>query len=137
MHRVAGTKKALDLCRVVETLYLAGRRVVVYFGDAGRAAVLDEYLWTFAQSSFVPHVLWDGAAAVEEPVVLVCGEAANPNGADTLVVGDRLTDLAWAGQFTEVHEVLAQVAEDADKPEAWQGAGFAVEEARGASARRS
>jgi len=135
-HRIGGTKKALDLCRVVETLYLTGKRVVVYFTDAQRASILDEYLWTFSQPSFVPHVLWSGAGEVEEPVVLVCGETANPNGADTLVVGDRLADLSWAAQFAEVHEVLAEIAEDAEKPETWTAAGFTVNVAPGAPGTR-
>jgi len=129
VHRIGGAKKALEVCRTVESLYLAGRRVVVYVSDAGRASVLDEYLWTFSQPSFVPHALWNGAAEVEEPVVLVVGEVANPNRADTLVIADRLADLAAAAPFVEVHEVLSRVAEDEGKPEAWQAAGFTVEDA--------
>jgi DNA polymerase III subunit chi len=120
----------------VEKLYLAGKRVVVYFADAARASVLDEYLWTFSQAAFVPHVLWSGAGEAEEPVVLVCGAPANPNRADTLVVGDRLADLAWAEHFEAVHEVLAQTADDAGKPEEWRAAGFEVEES-GSTAPRS
>ena len=126
LHRIAGTKKALEVCRLVESLYLAGKRVVVFVSDGARASVLDEYLWTFSQPSFVPHVLWNGASEVEEPVVLVLGELANPNGADTLVVADHLADLTAASAFAEVHEVLARVAEDEGKAEAWQAAGFTV-----------
>jgi DNA polymerase III subunit chi len=129
IHRIGGAKKALEVCRTVELLYLAGRRVVVYISDAGRASVLDEYLWTFSQPSFVPHVIWSGAAEVEEPVVLVVGEVANPNGADGLVVADHLADLGAAAMFAEVHEIVARVAEDEGKPEAWRAAGFTVENA--------
>jgi DNA polymerase-3 subunit chi len=135
LHRIGGAKKALDVCRVVESLYLDGKRVVVFVSDASRAAVLDAYLWTFSQPSFVPHALWPGGGDVEEPVVLVSGEAANPNGAEVLVVGDRLADLAWAASFAEVHEVIAQTAEDAGRAEAWEAAGFTVK-AAGARARR-
>jgi len=127
LHRVAGAKKALDLCRIVEELYLAGRRVVVFFADARRAAILDEYLWTFSQPSFVPHCVWDGAATVDEPIVIVTGELAIPNGADVLVVGDRLPDAAAAAPFREVHDVVARLAEDEGKAEAWVAAGFAVD----------
>ena len=133
IHRVAGSKKALDVCTVAERLYLAGRRVVVYVADARRAALLDEYLWTFSQPAFVPHCLWDGAGEVEEPVVVVTGELANPNRADALVVADRLADPATAAGFAEVHDVVAELAEDAGKAEAWQAAGFAVATARGAA----
>ena len=126
IHRISGSKKALELCRVAEQLYLAGRRVVVFFADAKRAAILDDYLWTFAQSSFVPHCLWDGGAAVEEPVVLVTGELVNPSGADTLLVADRIADLASAADFSEIHDIVAETAEDAGKPEAWKEAGYLV-----------
>lgn len=129
IHPIGGTKKALDVCRTVESLYLARKRVVVYLSDAARASVLDEYLWTFSQPSFVPHVVWNGAGAVEEPVALVVGELANPNGADTLVIGDHLAELAGAAAFVEVHEVLARTAEDEGKAEAWGAAGFTVERA--------
>ena len=137
IHRIAGAKKALDVCRIVEALYLAGRRVVVFVGDGKRAAILDAYLWTFSQPSFVPHCLWDGAAAVDEPVVLVGGELANPNGADILVVADRLSDLAAAAAFAEIHDVVAELAEDAGKPEAWEAAGFTVTCAPGGSIGRA
>ena len=129
IHRIAGSKKALELCRLVETLYLAGRRVVVFFGDAKRAAILDDYLWTFSQSSFVPHAPWDGATPVEEPVAVVSGELVNANRADTLVVADRLADAATAAAFAEVHDLVADLAEDSGKAEAWAAAGFVVSEA--------
>jgi DNA polymerase III subunit chi len=129
LHRIAGAKKALDVCRIVEGLYLAGQRVVVFVADAKRAAILDDYLWTFSQPSFVPHCLWDGATEVVEPVVLVTGELANPNGADTLVIADRVADLAGATAFAEIHDVVAQLAEDAGKAEAWEAAGFTVKDA--------
>ncbi len=47
LHRLAGTKKALDVCRLVERLYQAGKRVTVLLSDSGRAAMFDEYLWTY------------------------------------------------------------------------------------------
>lgn len=136
LHGVAGAKKALDVCQLVERLFLEGKRVVVFVGDGGRAAILNDYLWTFSQPSFVPHCLWDGASDVEEPVVLVVGEVANPNGAGVLVVADRLRDPAAAAAFKDVHDVVARSAEDEGKAEAWRAAGFEVREA-GAKGRRS
>ncbi len=90
VHRLAGSKKALEACRLVERLYHGGKRVAVWVADGGRAGVLDEYLWTFAQSSFVPHALWDGSGELDDPVAIVTGTLANPNRADVLVIGDRL-----------------------------------------------
>ncbi|MDD5562221.1 MAG: DNA polymerase III subunit chi [Thermoanaerobaculaceae bacterium] len=134
LHRLAGSKKALEVCRLVEQLYRSGKRVVVWIADGSRAGVLDEYLWTFAQSSFVPHALWDGSAELDDPVVIVSGTLANPNNAAALVVGDRLPDPAAARGWPEVHDLAGAAAEDAGKREAWEAAGFAVTETRGIGA---
>ena len=93
LHRLATTKKALDACRLVEALYLEGKKVLVAFTDAGRAATFNEYLWTFSQGSFVPHSLWDGQGEADDPVVLALGTLGKPNGATVLVVVDPLPDL--------------------------------------------
>jgi DNA polymerase-3 subunit chi len=136
LHRLSGTKKAQEVCRLVETLCQKGRRVVVWLSDAGRAATLDEYLWTFAQYSFVPHALWNGHDAMDDPVAVVTGALSNPNRADVLVVGDRLAVPAEAAGFAEVHDLVASGSEDAGKQEAWEAAGFSAEDARRGSAGR-
>ncbi len=137
LHRLTGSKKALEACRLTEMLYKRGKRVVVWLSDRGRAAVLDEYLWTFAQNSFVPHCLWDGVGEADDPVVIVTGTLANPNGAEALVVGDRLQDLAAASGWTEVHDFVTGSAEDEGKLAAWEAAGFKAREIAGLGPARS
>ncbi len=134
LHRLTGSKKALEACRLVERLYASGKRVTVWVSDRGRAAVFDEYLWTFAQNSFVPHALVDGAAEADEPVAIVTGSLSNPNRADALVVADRVPDATAAGAWAVVHDLAAGTAEDEGKREAWESAGFAVREVRGIGA---
>jgi DNA polymerase IIIc chi subunit len=131
IHRLAGTKKALEACRLIDGLYRAGRRVVAWVDDVGRAKMFDEYLWTYAQHSFVPHVLWGGEGEVEDPVVVVTGSLANPNRADTLVVVDRISDVAAASAFPEIRDLASQAAEDQGRREAWEAAGLSVSEVRG------
>ncbi|HVN75182.1 MAG TPA: DNA polymerase III subunit chi [Thermoanaerobaculaceae bacterium] len=131
LHRLAGSKKALDVCQLVERLYTSGKRVAVWVSDRGKAAVLDQYLWTFSQNSFVPHALCDGGGEADEPVAVVTGSLANPNGAEALVVADRLAEPAAAAAWPEIHDVAAGTAEDEGKKEAWEAAGFEVREVRG------
>ena len=131
LHRLTGSKKALEACRLVERLYASGKRVAVWVSDRGRAAVLDEYLWTFAQNSFVPHALLEGAGGADEPVAVITGSLANPNGAETLVVADRIGDPAAASGWAEVHDLLTGAAEDEGKRAAWESAGFKVREVHG------
>ncbi len=131
LHHLAGTKKALDACRLVERIYQSGKRVAVYLSDRGRASMLDDYLWTFAQNSFVPHTLWDGQGTADDPVVVVTGALANPNRAEVLVIGDQLADREAAKAFAEVHDFVTASSEDQGKAQAWEAAGFVVAEPRG------
>jgi DNA polymerase IIIc chi subunit len=130
LHRLATTKKALDACKLVEALFLEGKRVLVAFTDAGRAATFNEYLWTFSQGSFVPHSLWDGQGEADDPVVLALVTLGRPNGATVLVVVDPLPDLGEAGIFEEVHDFVTPAPEDQDKGDRWTSAGFEVQLAR-------
>ena len=127
LDRLAGTKKALDACRLVERLHASGKRVTVYLADGGRAAVLNDYLWTFAQHSFVPHVLWDGRGEALDPVVVVTGALANPNASDVLVIGDRLAEPRLAEPWPEVHDFVTSASEDEGKVAAWEAAVVAIE----------
>jgi len=127
LHRLATTKKALEACRLVEALYLAGKKVLVAFTDAGRAATFDAYLWTFSQGSFVPHSLWDGDGEPDDPVVLALGVLGRPNGATALVVLDPLPDLAVAGAFEEVHDLITSAPGDEGKETLWAASGFEVQ----------
>ena len=103
----------------------------MWSADEGRTQLLDEYLWTFAQHSFVPHARWTGRGEMDDPVVLVSGSVANPNSADTLVVVDRLDDPSQAAGFTEIHDLVAQIVGDGDKHKLWEQAGFEVMQVAG------
>ena len=128
VHRLAGSKRALEACRLVERLYAAGKRVAVWVEDPGRAAVLDDYLWTFAQSSFVPHSLADAAGADGDPVVIVSGTLSNPNGSNVLVIGDGRADPA-AAAWPEIHDLASGAAEAEERRAAWATAGLAARDA--------
>jgi len=128
LHRLAGSKKALDACRLVERLYLAGERVVVWFQDEGKAAIFDQYLWTFSDTAFVPHRVAKGEELVEEPVALVIGPLVNPNRAKHLVVMEPPSSLRQVKGFPMVHDLLT-VGEE--RQGHWEKAGFPVREVRG------
>lgn len=127
LHRLSGSKKALDACRLVEKLYLAGEKVVVWFQDQGRAAIFDQYLWTFSDTSFVPHRLVVDRGEADEPVAIVVGELANPNQASHLVVVELPKNLKHVAGFALVHDLLLAGEERKDR---WEAAGFSVEEAK-------
>lgn len=120
LHELSGTKRAGELAKLVEELFLDRRRVVIWVADEGRRQVLDEWLWTFRKLAFVPHAVWQAALGeVDEPVVLV-GEPANPNRAAVLVVGDDLPPGEWSASFEEVHDLVPPGPDGEARRQHWQ-----------------
>jgi len=106
LHDLTGPKRAGRLAKLVESLYGDRRRVVVWVADEGRLQILDDYLWTYEQLSFVPHAVWaPNMGDVSDPVVLV-STPANPNRAEVMVVGDEPPPEDWIGGFDEVHDLI-------------------------------
>jgi len=125
LHVLGGNKVARDLCELVERLYLQGRSVVVWVADPERARILDGYLWTFSQNSFVPHTMWSGGESPEDPVVIVFGTPAYPQGAAVLVLAEPLPDTAAAASFSEIHEVCGGACQE-ERAGFWRAAGYEV-----------
>jgi DNA polymerase III subunit chi len=66
-------------CRLAEKACEQGLRIVVRTASPAETAEVDELLWTFADSSFVPHSVWptDPATAGLTPVLV--GASALPD----------------------------------------------------------
>jgi len=126
LHELPGEKRAGVLVRLVEGLYTEGHKVVVWVEDEGRRQILDDFLWTFRQLSFVPHRIWvSGMESPVEPVVLV-GEAVNPIAARVLVVGDEMPPLEWAAEFEEVHDLIPPGEAGEARTAAWRKTGWPI-----------
>jgi DNA polymerase-3 subunit chi len=63
-------------CRLAEKAYQTGQRVLIWHSDKDELTRLDELLWTFSDTSFVPHEWVDGGH--DAPVLLSAG--AHPAG---------------------------------------------------------
>jgi len=59
-------------CRLTEKAYKLGHKVYIHSRDAEQAAAMDELLWSFRNSSFVPHAQLGNAS--DEPVIIGFGE---------------------------------------------------------------
>ena len=59
-------------CRIAMKAYLAGQRVLVWHSEREELTRFDELLWTFTDTSFVPHE-WLGEGR-DAPVLLSAGE---------------------------------------------------------------
>ena len=75
------------LPELLEKTLQRGWKAVVRAREAGRAAQLDEWLWTYRDDSFLPHGSGHEPNAARQPILLTTG-GENPNGADALFVVD-------------------------------------------------
>ena len=73
-------------CRSCSSVRRARRPSVVRLATPARLKVLDEWLWTFDDTAFIPHGS-EGQHAADQPVWLTLGED-NPAGAGFLFVGE-------------------------------------------------
>ncbi len=62
--------KVAAACRLLNELYLGGRRVMVYAPDDALLARLDTLLWSQPALGFVPHCRLGSPLATETPIVI-------------------------------------------------------------------
>lgn len=55
------SERAVDTltCKVVETAWRRGLKVLIVGRDVEHCGLLDDLLWTFSQGSFIPHAVGD------------------------------------------------------------------------------
>lgn len=64
-------------CRLVRKARAADCKLVLFGQDREQLARIDEALWTFSETDFLPHVLADDALAAQTPVLLAHAEMAD------------------------------------------------------------
>jgi DNA polymerase III subunit chi len=81
----ASEQRAL-LCQWVEYFYESGKKIQIPADSTMAAQHLDQMLWSFSQSSFIPHRILSSAESPPggEPVVITVGEVRLP-GWDVLI----------------------------------------------------
>ena len=90
-------------CRLAEKAYGLEHSVYAHTGSDDLARQLDEMLWTFRQSSFVPHEIL-GAEAPRAPVTIGTGNAAAENGELLINLAGQVP--AFAKQFARIAEII-------------------------------
>ena len=60
------------LCRLADKVQRMGHRIFVLTADPDQSKLLDDLMWTFSQSSFLPHTMVNGdqAQADQTPVLI-------------------------------------------------------------------
>jgi DNA polymerase-3 subunit chi len=57
-------------CRLIRKARAADCRIIVVDSDRAQLDVLNDALWTFSESDFLPHVLMDDPLAAQTPIIL-------------------------------------------------------------------
>lgn len=113
------------LCQWVELFHESGRKVQVLADSTLAAQHLDGMLWTFSQSSFIPHRILsvDGSLDGEESVVISVGEVFMP-GWDVLIC-DCPAGLELMGRYPVALHFITQ-----NEPERLQASRILWQQAR-------
>ncbi|TWI64461.1 DNA polymerase III chi subunit [Pseudoduganella lurida] len=77
--------KILYACRLVRKAYGARNRIVVLAEDARQLAQLDDALWGFSATDFLPHAHVNDPLAPDTPIVLADSDGVELPQADLLV----------------------------------------------------
>lgn len=93
-------------CRLLRRALASGKPVGVCVPQS-QAAVLDELLWSFDATEFIPHRRWDGATPPLPGEVLLVGDAASlPHRGLLLNLGEDMP--SGALEFERVLEVVGR-----------------------------
>ena len=57
-------------CKIIDRAYRSGHSVYLWTRDDQESGLLDDLLWTFSQSSFIPHVRNNGNSDLTAPVLI-------------------------------------------------------------------
>jgi DNA polymerase III subunit chi len=100
-------------CRLIRRALASGKPVGVCV-PASQAARLDELLWGFESTEFIPHRRWDGATPPVAGEVLLVDDAARlPHRALLLNLADELP-----GDAFDFERVLEVIGSDASRVQA-------------------
>ncbi|MFO1349461.1 MAG: DNA polymerase III subunit chi [Gammaproteobacteria bacterium] len=77
--------RLLLACRLAEKAFTMEHTVYIQAQSEAQAAELDDLLWTFRQSSFIPHALAGTADAAAAPVRIGWGKTIEEQKAEVLI----------------------------------------------------
>ncbi len=63
-------------CRLIRKARAADCRIIVFDNDRAQLDLLNEALWTFSESDFLPHVLIDDPLVAQTPIILTENDQA-------------------------------------------------------------
>lgn len=99
-------------CRLARKALAARGKLVLLAEDAAQAAKLNDALWTFSDTDFLPHVMAGDALAPHTPVIVTHDETGDFPHADMLVNLTRRVP-STVDKFQRVFEIISTDEDDA------------------------
>lgn len=107
-----GVSDKLDTaCLLSHKAMQNGMRVLLHTPDATTTDKLEQMLWQFPATAFVPHCCIDAEAAADMPVII--GHQSVPFPHSELLISLHSDTLPFFSRFERVIEIVSQEAEDA------------------------
>ena len=101
----AEPQKRLEVAvRLADKAFQQGHRIFIHASDEKQARVLDELLWSFRPSSFLPH----GLHGSEHSDTVAIGWGQEPRDHNDLLINLQLDIPAFFSRFQRVAEVVTQ-----------------------------
>lgn len=104
--------KVAYACRLARKAYGAAGKVVLLAASEDQAAQLNEALWTFSDTDFLPHVMAGDPLAGSTPIIVTASMDAPLPHTDILVnLGQSIPD--GVDRFARVFEIVSTDEQDA------------------------
>ncbi|WP_028101772.1 DNA polymerase III subunit chi [Pseudoduganella violaceinigra] len=104
--------KVAYACRLLRKAYASTPRIVVMTEDAAQLAQLDQALWSFSATDFLPHVHANDPLAPDSAIILVDSDATELPEAGLLVNLSRRAPAQFEA-FPRLIEVISSAEDDA------------------------
>ncbi|MFA6409486.1 MAG: DNA polymerase III subunit chi [Gammaproteobacteria bacterium] len=95
-----------DVCHLVEKCYLDGKKVFIQSAIPNVLQQLDDLLWTFHDTSFLPHSLFQANEAIAENFSILLGSGENIPLNQEVLINLCSSTLSCYKQFQQILEIV-------------------------------
>lgn len=95
------------ICRLTEKAYRLGHRIYIHSANQADAEQLDEKLWTYDNSSFLPHNL--AGEGPNSPPPIQIGHDREPQGYSDLLINMASPVPVFFSRFRRVAEIVPNI----------------------------
>ena len=100
-------------CRIIDKAYQQAHQVYVQVNSTAEAQQLDDLLWTFRDTSFIPHHIYGEACTITPPVQISTQSAPAQHQDILLNLTSRIAD--HFQQFQRVIEIIPNITAARDE----------------------